>query len=234
VPQDVARARAWYERAAALGLPRALNALGRLYLTGEGGRRNSELARELFEKAAAGGDAFAMNNIGLLYLNGYGVERDEAVAKSWFEKAATLGDTEAQANLARLDEAARSGYQSLGLMINARRTACVQSCRSHHRNYVTWVCARYFPDAPLEQGERRDCIDLSLRLTARCAGSCREWAQLAMGENACEECLHAFLACSAKDRGAAAGRSSPEAQYAEVSRTCLAGFAQCSGSCPAK
>ena len=170
------QAKFWYERAAALGLPRALNALGQIHLTGGGGAKNFDLAKELFEKAAALGDWAAMNNIGLLYLNGRGVERDEAKARAWFAKAASLGDKDAQSNLSRLEDAIRAGYPSLGMQISARRTACVKSCQSIHRTYVASVCDKYFPTAPIEEGDRRKCIDLSLGKSRQCMGSCRQGA----------------------------------------------------------
>jgi hypothetical protein len=163
-------------------------------------------------------------------LNGRGVERDEVAAKAWFAKAAALGDKDAQSNLSRLEEAIRAGYPSLGMQISARRAACTQSCWSLHRTYVTSICGRYFPTALVEQGERRNCIDLSLRLSRQCIGSCRQWAQLPEKPNACETCYKALILCSAKDRSIEAAQSQ-ERQYAEVSQGCLASLSHCSPAC---
>ena len=229
VPQDIKQARLWYERAAALGLPRAINVLGQLYLTGDG-PKNFGLAKEFFEKAAALGHGGAMNNIGLLYLNGRGVERDEVAAKFWFAKAVALGNKEAQSNLSRLEDAIRAGYASLGMQISARRSACTQSCWSLHRTYVTSICARYFPTALVEQGERRNCIDLSLRFSKQCMGSCREWAQGPEKPNACEACFQALILCSAKDRDTEIAQNQ-QGQYPEVSQGCLASLSHCSVAC---
>jgi hypothetical protein len=230
VPRDFVQARFWYERAAGQKLPRAMTALGKLYLAGDGGPKHFGTARDLFDQAAALGDASAMNNIGLLYLLGQAVERDEATAKEWFVKAAALGDKDAQGNLSRIEEARRAGYASLGAQIGARRQTCVQSCRTLQRSYITSVCTKYFPNAPVEQGGRRNCIDLSLQLSKQCTGSCLAWAQLPDKENACETCLQAILQCSANDTRPDPGQSQ-EARYTGVSQACLASASQCSEAC---
>jgi TPR repeat protein len=233
VPRDLVQARFWYERAATQKLPSALNALGKLYLVGDGGPKHFGRARELFEEAVALGDANAMNSVGLLYLLGQAVERDEATAKEWFTKAAALGDKDGQANLSRIAEARRAGYASLGAQIGARRQVCAQSCRSLQRNYVTSVCTKYFPNAPVEQGGRRNCIDLSLQLSKQCNGSCQAWAQLSDKDNACETCLQTLTQCSANDTRPDPGQSQ-EARYTGVSQACLASVSQCSEACRAK
>ena len=230
VSQNLVQARLWYERAAALELPRALNALGQLYLTGGGGPRNFSLAKELFEKAAARGDAAAMTNIGLLYLNGRGVERDEAEASSWFIKAAALGDQTAQSNLSRMKEALRAGYSSLAAQVVARRAECFQACRSLHRTYVDTVCQQHFSTAPIEEGPRRDCIDLSLRLSHQCAGTCRNWAQQFSKENSCQACFQALIQCSQK-RGERNSLPDQAAEHEDLSRSCLASLSNCAPAC---
>jgi TPR repeat protein len=207
-----------------------MSALARMHLTGSGGPRNASLALELLEKAAALGDAAAMNSLGLLYLNGQAVGRDEDVAKTWFEKAAALGDQDAQSNLSRLEQALRAGYSSLGMQISARRSACAQSCRSIHRSYIVSVCERYFHDAPTDHGERRDCIDLSLRLAGQCTSSCREWAQLSTSENACQACFQTFLECSGNDTGTKSGQTQ-KARYAVSLQGCLASHSRCVAAC---
>jgi hypothetical protein len=253
VPRDATQARRWYERAAALGLPRAINALGELHLAGVEAPRSIARARELFEEAAAGGDAAAMRNLALLHLNGQGVARDEAAARIWLEKAARLGDAQAQRHLTRIDDALQAGFASLGMQIAARRAACSQSCRSLHRAYVASVCEKHFLAAVPEERQRRDCIDLGLRLSGRCVGSCRQWAQLAEKPNACEACFEAFLRCSSAGQQRApqertprelAGQELPSQElpsqelprhdggYAEIAQSCLARLAHCSPACP--
>jgi len=88
--KNLAEAKFWYERAAALGYAPALNDLGRLYLAGAGVPKNYVRAKISFEQAAKLGDARAMNNLGMLYLNGTGVQRNINLARIWFEKAITL------------------------------------------------------------------------------------------------------------------------------------------------
>ena len=97
--QDYAKAREWYEKAAAKGDANAMSNLGVLYDNGQGVAQDYAKAREWYEKAAAKGDANAMNNLGLLYNNGHGVAQDYAKAREWYEKAAAKGDATAMANL---------------------------------------------------------------------------------------------------------------------------------------
>lgn len=64
VPADLARARAWYERAAAAGDVDGLRELGKLCETGKGGPKDLERARALYEQAAElGGDAYARRRL---------------------------------------------------------------------------------------------------------------------------------------------------------------------------
>jgi len=63
VPQDAARAREWYEKAA-----------------------------DRLEKAADGGDAGSMSALAVIYEKGQGVPQDGAKAREWFQKAAAKGD----------------------------------------------------------------------------------------------------------------------------------------------
>ena len=95
VAQDYAKAREWYEKAAAKGDASAMVNLGLLYENGHGVAQDYAKAREWYEKAADKGDASAMNNLGLLYNNGQGVAQDYAKAREWYEKAAAKGDASA-------------------------------------------------------------------------------------------------------------------------------------------
>ena len=59
VTQDYAKAREWFEKAAAEGDADAMNNLGILYHNGQGVPQDDAKAREWYERAAAKGDASA-------------------------------------------------------------------------------------------------------------------------------------------------------------------------------
>src|SRR6516225_7467030 len=102
VAQDYAKAREWYEKAAANGNAIAMNNLGLLYAHAQGVAQGYAKAREWYEKAAANGNAIAMNNLGTLYAYAHGVPQDYAKAREWYEKAAAKGDASAMFNLGSL------------------------------------------------------------------------------------------------------------------------------------
>ncbi len=102
VPQDYAKARAWYEKAAAQGVAEAQHNLGILYDNGWGVRQDYARARAWYEKAAAQGVAEAQYNLGVLYVFGRGVRQDYAKARVWWEKAAAQRNADAQYNLGSL------------------------------------------------------------------------------------------------------------------------------------
>ena len=97
--QDYAKAREYYEKAAALGHADAEFRLGWLHDHGRGVPRDAGTARLWYERAAAQGNANAQYNLGLLYKKGRGVPRDAAQARVWWERAATNGHAQAQAQL---------------------------------------------------------------------------------------------------------------------------------------
>lgn len=216
--KNLSEAIVWYERAAALEYPPALNELGRLYLAGAGVPKNYVLAKTSFEQAARLGDAKAMNNLGMLYLNGTGVQRDINLARIWFERAISLNNTEARENLKHLEEAALLD----GSQIAARRASCMQTCATLQRSYVNSVCEPYSAIADDDNSERTKCVSMSLTLAQRCRGSCREWAV-----TKCVTCVQILIACSI---------DSPDSQrddkpYAVYSNDCLAEFADCTANC---
>ena len=98
-PQDLARAREWWEKAAAQGNAGAQCNLGLLYANGRGVPQDLARAREWYEKAAAQGHVDAQGGLGMMYANGDGVPQDHAQAREWWEKAAAQGDGRAQFNL---------------------------------------------------------------------------------------------------------------------------------------
>jgi hypothetical protein len=102
VPQDLATARGWYEKAAAQGNAAAQNQLGQLYADGRGLPQDYTKARQWWEQAAAQGIAQAQYNLGQLYANGRGVRQDYTTARGWYEKAAAQGNAWAQAQLGQL------------------------------------------------------------------------------------------------------------------------------------
>ena len=67
VPQDYAKAREWYEKAATKDNAVAMSNLGALFADGHGVPQDYAKAREWFEKAAAKDNAEAMANLGVLY-----------------------------------------------------------------------------------------------------------------------------------------------------------------------
>jgi len=109
VAQDFAKAKAWFEKAAAQGLAEAQTTLGVLYVQGQGVAQDFGKARAWYEKAADQGYAEAQTNLGALYAQGQGVSQDFTKAKAWFEKAAAQGVGKAQFNLGVLY------YEGLGV-----------------------------------------------------------------------------------------------------------------------
>jgi localization factor PodJL len=102
VPQDLAEAAAWFERAASKGLIPAQFRLGGLYEKGLGVQKNLETARRLYVTAAEAGHAKAMHNLAVLYAEGVDGKPNYATAARWFRKAADHGVTDSQYNLAIL------------------------------------------------------------------------------------------------------------------------------------
>ncbi len=77
--------------AAALGDSFALTATGIMLTSGQGLRKNDEMARQWLDRAAEQGNGLAMANLGILYRDGLGGERDIAKARSLLTVAVTLG-----------------------------------------------------------------------------------------------------------------------------------------------
>lgn len=103
VPQDWARARELYERAATRGSPVAMTSLAHVHLSGRGVPRDVAKGREWLEKAAQRNHAPAMNDLGVVFeRGGPGIERDYAQARAWYEKAAAGGYARSMGNLATL------------------------------------------------------------------------------------------------------------------------------------
>ncbi len=102
VPQNLAEAAAWFERAASKGLVAAQFRLGGLYEKGMGVQKNIETARRLYTSAAEAGHPKAMHNLAVIYAEGAGGKPDYLTAARWFRKASDHGVVDSQYNLAIL------------------------------------------------------------------------------------------------------------------------------------
>lgn len=105
VGRDIARARAWTERAAAAGEPRAMHDLGVYFARGEGGAQDDAAAFRWFRQAAEIGVADSQYNLGVLYERGRGVEANAPEALFWFMLAAEQGDASATARVSAAEAA---------------------------------------------------------------------------------------------------------------------------------
>jgi len=99
VPQNLAEAADWYERAAKQGLAPAQFRLGGFYEKGFGVKKDLDAARRLYSAAADAGNAKAMHNLAVLYAEGIDGKPDYQNAAKWFRKAADYGLTDSQYNL---------------------------------------------------------------------------------------------------------------------------------------
>jgi uncharacterized protein len=98
-PQDYAKAREGFEKAAGAGHSGGMAGLGWLYQSGRGVAQDYSKAREWYEKSAAQGNGGGMNNLGWLYREGLGVPRDYRKAMEWYEKGAAAGNSAAMINI---------------------------------------------------------------------------------------------------------------------------------------
>ena len=99
VPENLAEAADWYDRAAKQGLPIAQFRLGAFYEKGFGVKKDLDMARRLYTAAAEAGNAKAMHNLAVLYAEGIDGKPDYQNAAKWFRKAADYGLPDSQYNL---------------------------------------------------------------------------------------------------------------------------------------
>ena len=105
---DIASARAWYEKAIAIGSGRACRMLGRTYdadvAVSVGESPDHEKAMTYYMQAVEMGDAGAWNDIGDSYESGNTLSgaSDINEAKECYERAAMVGNSEGMSNLADL------------------------------------------------------------------------------------------------------------------------------------
>jgi hypothetical protein len=99
LPQDYAKAREWFEKAAAKDNADAMFHLATFYEQGYGVPQDYVTAREWYERAAAKDDAEAMYNVGVFHENGFGVPEDYVKAREWYEQAAAKDYSDAMVGL---------------------------------------------------------------------------------------------------------------------------------------
>ncbi len=99
IPQNIADAAEWFDRAAKQGLVPAQFRLGGLYEKGIGVKKNLELARRLYTSAAEAGNAKAMHNLAVIYAEGIDGKPDYQTAAKWFRQAAEHGVADSEYNL---------------------------------------------------------------------------------------------------------------------------------------
>jgi TPR repeat protein len=102
VPQDWEASFALFTRAAELGMPTAIHAVGRAYSEGHGTARDAEAAFEWWQRSAAAGYTPALVDIARALLSGQGVEPDRIAAIERYRQSAAAGYTVAQIDLGRL------------------------------------------------------------------------------------------------------------------------------------
>jgi uncharacterized protein len=102
VPQDVAQAARWYERAARRGHALAQCNLGALFEQGEGVVQSDSDAVHWYRLSAEQGNDGGQNNLARMYEHGRGVTEDVGTALFWYRRAADQGNVQAQASLGRL------------------------------------------------------------------------------------------------------------------------------------
>lgn len=99
VPQNNAKAFAYFSKAADEDDVFAQNEVAYMYAAGKGTTRDYKKALMYYKKAADHDLASAQFNLGLLYANGLGTEANKALAREWFQKSAAHGFEPAQVAL---------------------------------------------------------------------------------------------------------------------------------------
>jgi TPR repeat protein len=91
-----------FEQAAALGEPRAMLELGKIYSAGDGVPKDPAKAAGWYRKSADLGNASAMVFLAAFYVQGTGVAKDPAEAVRWLRKAADSGNAVAMDGLGQM------------------------------------------------------------------------------------------------------------------------------------
>ncbi|MEM7224014.1 MAG: SPOR domain-containing protein [Pseudomonadota bacterium] len=129
IPEDPAKAVAWYKLAAASGLPQAQNDLAMMYAQGRGGPVDLDQAVALWRQAAAQGYPWAQFNLGIALFRGQGAPPDQTAAVEWFRRAAEAGLAEAQFILGQLSQTGLVVVQSQRQALHWYRLAAAQGHR---------------------------------------------------------------------------------------------------------
>lgn len=88
VPQDMAKAKHYWEKAAEQGNANALYNLGMIYYSGQGAAKNPELALNYFQKSAQAGNSRAALNAGTMLEAGQGTIVNIPAAAQYYQLAA--------------------------------------------------------------------------------------------------------------------------------------------------
>jgi hypothetical protein len=128
VPLDYAKARQWYDKAAAQGYAGAQYKLGQLYQFALGVPQNYAEATKWYEKAAARGDADAQFSLGLLYDLGDGVPQDDVRAYMWFNLAVAHSTGNKQKSTATQRDGVLTRRMTPAQIAEAKRLS--QQCQS--------------------------------------------------------------------------------------------------------
>jgi TPR repeat protein len=91
VQQDYAKAREWYEKAAAAGSAPSMNELGKIYVNGWGVARDLGKAQAWYEKAAAASQLDGMQHLAVLLDRGEATQADPKRAAHLLLSSAQLG-----------------------------------------------------------------------------------------------------------------------------------------------
>jgi TPR repeat protein len=124
--KNLAKAAAWYRKAADQGDASSQVSIGVMYENGESVKKDDAKAVEWYRKAAEQGNARGQTYLGLAYENGQSVTKDEAEAVSWYRKAAEQGNAQAQTNLGNMYENGKGVEKDLGEAASWYRKAAEQ------------------------------------------------------------------------------------------------------------
>lgn len=100
--KDARKAAAYFQQAADQGFAGAQASLGFIYVTGQLGKADPELAVKWFRKSSLQDNVEGNYNLGLCYLNGIGTSQDTGRAEKLIERAADQNHIPAQLKLMEL------------------------------------------------------------------------------------------------------------------------------------